>query len=183
MGVTVANDLAQVQSYAPHAYGQGVAPADTAKYPIIGPKVKKLTVSAPAGATEQTLWANGGRWKLPQKALVQGVFIDVRTVAAQTLSIGTLSSESNGDADGFLVTAAVSTVTGPRWPTATEVGALLQSGTTPQTQETGRPETIAQATLLGGRTLSWTASAASAMVVDVYVVYFDLMVAATIPSP
>jgi len=63
-------------------------------------KVKKISVTASDG-TEQD-----SGWDLPDKAVVLDVFVDVTTAestgSTKTLDVGLLSSESGGDANGFL---------------------------------------------------------------------------------
>lgn len=64
-------------------------------------KVKKLSISATPDGSEQDT-----TWDLPAKALVLDVLVDVTTAEAtggtKTLDVGLLSSESGGDADGFI---------------------------------------------------------------------------------
>ena len=68
---------------------------------------KKLLVrTAPDGSEQDT------GWDLPDNSIVRDVFLNVLTAEAtggtKTLDVGLLSSESNGDADGFLSGADVS---------------------------------------------------------------------------
>jgi len=61
-------------------------------------RVKKIAISANFTAGEKDTG-----WDLPAKAIVLDVFVDVTTAdAGETLDVGLLSSESGGDADGFL---------------------------------------------------------------------------------
>ncbi len=64
-------------------------------------KVKKIAISAaPTGSEQDTTW------DLPAKSVVLNVFVDVTTAevtgTTKTLDVGLLSSESGGDADGFI---------------------------------------------------------------------------------
>jgi len=72
---------------------------------------------------------------LPVKAVVKRVFVDVKTAevtgATKTVDVGLLSSETNGDADGFLVaavTSAIGVIPGSLLGTDT-LGALLKEDT------------------------------------------------------
>lgn len=64
-------------------------------------KVKKIAIGATPTGSEQD-----STFDLPAKSVVLDVFVDVTTAeatgATKTLDVGLLSSESGGDADGFL---------------------------------------------------------------------------------
>jgi hypothetical protein len=71
-------------------------------------KVKKISISStPTGSEQDTTF------DLPAKAIVTDVWVDVTTAEAtggtKTLDVGLLSSESGGDADGFLDGISVAT--------------------------------------------------------------------------
>lgn len=71
-------------------------------------RVKRLKIGAtPTGSEEDT------GFDLPAKAIIKDVWVDVATAEAtggtKTLDVGLLSSETNGDADGFLNGVSVST--------------------------------------------------------------------------
>lgn len=77
-------------------------------------KVKKLTISTtPTGSEQDTTW------DLPAKALVLDIWVDVTaaevTGTTKTLDVGLLSSESGGDADGFIAGLSVAS-TGVKVP-------------------------------------------------------------------
>lgn len=64
-------------------------------------KIKRLSItSTPTGSEQDT------GWDLPANSIVLDVFVNVTTAEAtgttKTLDVGLLSSESGGDADGFL---------------------------------------------------------------------------------
>ena len=85
-------------------------------------RVKRLDIVAtPTGAEQDT------GWDLPAKSLVLDVWIDVTTAEAtgttKTLDVGLLSSESGGDADGFLDGVSVAA-------TGVKKGTLLNTGQT-----------------------------------------------------
>lgn len=71
-------------------------------------KHKKIPVSTLASSSEKD-----GGWDLPADAVVLDVFVNVKTAEAtgttKTLDVGLLSSESGGDADGFLDGVTVAT--------------------------------------------------------------------------
>lgn len=68
--------------------------------------IAKIRKIACTGADTET----DTEWDLPAKAVVLDVFIDVTTTdATETVSIGLLSSESGGDADGFAVGLSLAT--------------------------------------------------------------------------
>jgi hypothetical protein len=88
-------------------------------------RVKRLPLGRVAGEIDTG-------WDLPTNAVVQRVMLDITTAEAtagtKTVDVGLLSSESGGDADGFLVaasTAAAKNVQPTLVPTAT-LGALLK---------------------------------------------------------
>lgn len=64
-------------------------------------KTKVLPITLVASTSEQDTG-----WDLPTKAVVLNAFVDVTTLEAtgttKTVDVGLLSSETNGDADGFL---------------------------------------------------------------------------------
>jgi hypothetical protein len=70
-------------------------------------KVKKINIIAPSDATEQDT-----AFDLPANSLVLDVYVNVTSAEAtgttKTIDVGLLSSETNGDADGFLVGIDVS---------------------------------------------------------------------------
>ena len=90
-------------------------------------KMKKISIAAtPTGAEQDTTF------NLPAKSVVLGVWVDVTTAeatgATKTLDVGLLSSESGGDADGFLdgvSVAATGVVKGTLLNTGQTLGALL----------------------------------------------------------
>jgi hypothetical protein len=100
-------------------------------------------------------------FKLPANSVVIDVYTYVKSSSTTgTLSIGTLSSESGGDADGFLASVNLSAVGTKR----TTLGALLTS--------TGRYINGASA-----RTLSWTFTGDLGKPVNGFftIVYYELV--------
>lgn len=89
-----------------------------------GVKIKKIDItSTPTGAEQDT------GWNLPSKAVVLDVSVDVTVVEAtggtKTLDVGLLSSETNGDADGFLDGVSVATTTGIKQGSLAAAGVTL----------------------------------------------------------
>lgn len=92
-----------------------VALTDAAGLPVSGGgpqgavrKIKKITISTALAAAEID-----STFDLPAKAVVTDVYIDVTTAEAtgstKAIDVGLLSSESGGDADGFLHQVSVAT--------------------------------------------------------------------------
>lgn len=125
-------------------------------------KLKRIAItSAPTGSEQDT------GWDLPAKAVLLDVWLEATTAEAtgstKTVDVGLLSGESGGDADGFLVGAAVS-ATGVKMGVLTKgaetYGALLKytitdngSATHPQ-----RRHHLAQA--VTARSVSYTSGSA-----------------------
>lgn len=126
-------------------------------------------------------------WDLPAKSIVRDVFIDVTTAhAGITVSVGTLSSEAGGDADGFVAAASLATPGLVRpsatldgtnnWFVTDTRGALLSkfvAGANADDRglyaEVPYPSTANTA-----KSVSYTASANSTAVYDIYIVYDEL---------
>jgi hypothetical protein len=76
---------------------------------VLLPKMKKLSINSAPGSAETDTG-----WDLPPKAIVLDVFVHVRvaeaTGATKTIDVGVLSSESGGDADGFVDGLSVATI-------------------------------------------------------------------------
>lgn len=124
---------------------------------------------------------------LPAKSLVLDVFLDVTTLdGGKTVSVGTKSSEAGGDADGFVAAASLGTAglvrpgatldgTG-NWFVADTRGELLSkfvAGT--NADDRGLyAEVPYLSTAATAKSISYTASAASTAVYDIYVVYIEL---------
>ena len=73
-------------------------------------RVKKIAISAaPTGAEQDS------GWDLPAQSIVLDVQLDITTPeytgTTKNVSVGTLSSESGGDTDGFLYNVSVNTTT------------------------------------------------------------------------
>lgn len=126
-------------------------------------------------------------WNLPAKSIVRDVFIDVTTGdGGKTVDVGTLSSEVGGDANGFVAAASLATPglvragatldgTG-NWFVATTRGALLcKCVAGANADDRGLyAETPYLSTAATAKSISYTASAASTAVYDIYVVYIEL---------
>lgn len=84
-------------------------------------KIKRLPVTALTTGEKDT------GWDLPARSVVRRVWVDVKTAeataATKTIDVGLLSSESGGDADGFLDGVATT-------PVGVRKGTLLNSGQT-----------------------------------------------------
>ena len=97
------------------------------------PKVVKIPITRVASAAEQDTG-----FDLPANAVVLNVFVEVTTLEAtgttKTVDVGLLSSETNGDADGFLDGVSVATPAGVRQGSlvagAVTLGALLKETVT-----------------------------------------------------
>lgn len=92
---------------------------------VIKTKVIAIT-STPTGSEQDT------GWDLPAKGVLLDVFIDVTTAEAtggtKTIDVGLLSSESGGDADGFIAALSVS-ATGVKRGQAGVTTGVLSSNT------------------------------------------------------
>lgn len=98
---------------------------------------------------------------LPIGALVGPFcFIDVKAIdATETLDVGIKSSETGGDADGFLAAISVGTlgVTRPTWASTSVAGALLR-----ESQDTAATFTPVQHEVVsGGQSVTWTITTGS----------------------
>lgn len=101
-------------------YAKGAAAGATADWKIISTfnmggawKIKKIPITTKDGTEIDT------GFDLPAKGILYDVYVDVTTAEAtgttKTIDVGLLSSESGGDADGFLdgvVTSAIALKTG-----------------------------------------------------------------------
>lgn len=88
------------------------------------------------------------------------VFIDVKAIdATETLDVGIKSSETGGDADGFLAAISVGTlgVTRPTWAATSVAGALIR-----ESQDTAATFTPVQHEVVsGGQSVTWTITTGS----------------------
>ena len=122
--------------------------------------LQQLVVPFSISDTTATTETDTG-FDLPQHALVMPfVSLDVRTVdATETMDVGLLSSESGGDADGFLVGVSVATATVVDGTFASTVtnGALLK------VTATGAAAVIPEGYVVGAtaRSVTYTLSAGS----------------------
>lgn len=145
-------------------------------------KVKKIHVAAGDWSAE-----TDSGWDLPAKSLVLDVFLDVTTLeAAKTVSVGTKSSEAGGDADGFIVTASLAATgiiyPGPvldgtnNWFVTDTRGALLSKFVAgANADDRGLYASVPYASTANtAKSVTYTASAASTAVYDIYVVYIEL---------
>lgn len=109
------------ESATPYMYQKFAADSATADWGLLLPtmgaglQVKKIAI------TDLTDGENDTAWDLPTKAVVYDVLVEITTAEAtattKTIDIGLLSSESGGDADGFidgLSTAATGQFRGTR---------------------------------------------------------------------
>lgn len=146
-------------------------------------KVKKIHVAAGDWSAE-----TDSGWDLPAKSLVLDVFLDVTTgQAGKTVSVGTLSTEAGGDADGFVVAAPLTGTTSLLRPSAvldgtanwfvTDLRGALLSEFVAGANADDRglyAEKPYLSTTATAKSVSYTASAASTAVYDIYVVYIEL---------
>lgn len=150
-------------------------------------KIKKIAIGDPNGVAE-----NATGWRLPAKAVVLDVFIDVTkpeaTGSTKTINVGTDSADG-GDADGYLVGASVAAagiVRGKAVVTAgssesyfasTTKGALLAKlvAGTNSAGDVGTYYEFPDATM-GGKKITWTAGSAdfAELVGAIYVVYIEI---------
>ncbi len=151
-------------------------------------KVKKIAITASDG-TEQD-----SGWDLPSKAIVLDVFLEVTTAEStgttKTLDVGLLSSETGGDADGFLdgvSTASTGLVRGVATITAganenyfssTTRGVLLASltpGSDAATDVGTYYEKYHLSDSVTAKSVSYTAgSAQTEFAGNIYIVYIEL---------
>lgn len=153
-------------------------------------RVKKLSVTVLDNAENDT------GWDLPAKAVVYDVLVDIVTLEAtattKTIDIGLLSSETNGDADGFVdgvVTATpagikrgqatVTTGSNTKFYAATPTrGVLLcdhQAGTDVDQDEGLYREKPHIANSVTAKSISYTlGSAHTELVCDFYILYAEL---------
>lgn len=149
-------------------------------------QVKKISVSIPDG-TEQD-----SSWNLPATAIVHDVFVNVTTAEStgttKTLDVGLLSSESGGDADGFLdgvnvsatgIKRGVATVTAggtESYFSSTTRGALFRSflaGANTATDVGTNYEKPHLSSAVTAKSISYTAGSTdfAELVADIYIVY------------
>lgn len=120
-------------------------------------QVKKITISStPTGSEQDT------GWDLPTKAVVLDVFVEVTTVEAtgttKTLDVGILSSETGGDADGFLDGVSVASTTGVKKGTLVSTGQT--KGALLRADESGGGVLVPEFHVAGsitGKSISYTA--------------------------
>ena len=116
---------------------------------------------------------------LPDKGVVFGCWVDVTTAevtgATKTLDVGLKSSESGGDANGFLAaidTSNIATVKGTLLNTGQTLGALLA------VDEDGSGALVPEPHVLNGtaKTVTYTAGSGdwAEFVGDIYVVYAEV---------
>lgn len=136
-------------------------------------RLKKIDITADFNNTEQLTG-----WKLPSKAIVTNVWVDVTTAdATETLDVGTNSADS-GDADGFLDGVSVN-ATGIQSASlvagAVTRGALLKETVTGSGAAT-HSSPIPNATM-GGKEISYTGSHATANTMrgSIYIEYVVLV--------
>lgn len=147
-------------------------------------KVKKIPVTTLTSAEKDT------GWDLPAKALVVDVFVNVTTLEAtattKTIDVGLLSSESGGDADGFLndvstaTPAAIKrgavTVTSGVWASMT-FGVLLAdftAGTNADDRGLYNRKWYASDAVTA-KSVSYTlGSTHTELVADIYVIYIEV---------
>lgn len=133
----------------------------------------KFNITAPADGAETTHADD-----LPTAGVVLGAWLDVTTAEAtgttKTLDVGLLSSESGGDADGFLVGAdvsAVGIVKGTLASAGQTLGALLR------VDESGAGVLVPEGHVLNGTAVSISYTAGSAdfaeLVADLYVLVLE----------
>lgn len=150
----------------------------------VGAGLRILKIAIPAG--DYSVEHDSG-WDLPAKSLVLDVFMDVKTAdGGKTLSVGTLSSEAGGDADGFIAAASLTNLgllrpgatldgTG-NWFVADTRGELLSKfAAGANADDRGLyAEVPYLSTAATAKSLSYTSSAATTAVVDLYIVYIEL---------
>lgn len=155
---------------------------------VISPiKVAKIPVTALSTGEKDT------GFDLPTKGIVLDVFVDVTTAEAtgstKTIDVGLLSSESGGDADGFLdgVVDSAIAVVGPEvaatdgsnqnyFAAAPKLGALLRQGDLGGDAAGTSAALIKKAHILNGTAKSLTYTLGSThteLVASIYVVYCD----------
>lgn len=151
-------------------------------------RVKKIAITTKDGNEIDT------GWDLPAKSIVYDVYVDVTTAEAtgttKTIDVGLLSSESGGDADGFLdgvVTSAIKVVGGSvtytdggsqNYISAHTLGVLLYEGLL-GADGAGTAGTINRrahlASSVTAKSVSYTVgSAATELVGNIYIVYLLL---------
>lgn len=145
-------------------------------------KVKKIAVAAGDWSSE-----TDSGWDLPAKSLVLDVFIDVTTLqSGKTVDVGLLSSESGGDANGFIAAASLAAagIVRPGYAldggsayfnTATR-GALLAkliqgAGTDDRGLYAEFPH---PSTAVTAKSVTYTTSTAVTAVFNIYIVYVEL---------
>lgn len=133
----------------------------------------KFAITAPADGSETTHAED-----LPTAGVVLGAWLDVTTAEAtggtKTLDVGLLSSESGGDADGFLdgvSVAATGIVGGSLASGGQTLGALLRA------DEDGAGALVPEPHILNGtaKSISYTAGSAdfAELVADLYVLVLE----------
>lgn len=141
-------------------------------------KVKKISIAAtPTGSEQDTTF------DLPAKSVVLDVFVDVTTAEAtggtKTLDVGLLSSESGGDADGFLDGVSVAT-TGLKRPSlvagAVTRGLLMRETVTGSGSATHSSPNPHASTAVTAKSVSYTAGSNDFVEFrgDLYIVYVEI---------
>ncbi len=154
-------------------------------------RTRKITITAPTGAEQDS------GWDLPTAGFVSDILVNVRTAeatgATKTLDIGLLSSESGGDADGFVDGLSVSSVGLKRFAPAVTAGgteSYISSWTRGVFMTVGLP--LAGANVVGdvgtyyekphmidavtARSISYTSgSAFTELVADIYIVFTEVL--------
>ena len=154
-----------------------------------GMKLRRLAIAFGDGTTETDTG-----WDLPAKAIVHDVFVDVTTAEAtggtKTVDVGLLSSESGGDADGFLDALSVAATGGIRGLVAKTTGsneifyasttfgvflALLQAGADVALDVGTFDESPHIADSVTARSVTWTPGSAdfAELVGVIYVAYTE----------
>lgn len=138
-------------------------------------KVKKIALNATTHCTGAEVDTG---WDLPEASVVLDCFINVTTLATgttKTLDVGTLSTESDGDADGFLDGAdisAVGLVTAINTAGAITLGLLLADAPS-TTAAVGRSKVNYSTHTGTARSVSVTSGTTdvAALVGDLYILY------------
>jgi hypothetical protein len=141
-------------------------------------RVKKIPITRVASTAEQDTLVD-----LPAKSLVQAVYIEVVTAevtgTTKTILVGTLSSESGGDADGFIVGVSVAS-TGIKIPSlvngAVTVGALSKETITDSGAATSAVRVPYATTANTAKSISYTLASNNwaEFVGNIVIVYQDL---------
>lgn len=133
---------------------------------------KRVGITAPSDGSEQDTG-----FDLPSGAIVRDVFLDVGTAEStgttKTIDVGLLSSESGGDADGFLDGISVAS-TGIVYPTLDSGGQTLGALLSADEDGAGAlvPESF-NADSVTAASVSFTAASANfaELVADIVIVY------------